>query len=109
METSLLLSVDPWEMVDEKTGVINKGFSVWFVTAYREDDGKALGLKPAKVSCTQEIYDQIKSSKLPALAQLQVGMRPGAQNKAAPTIVGVTVLKAVDLFSGGHVAKGTAA
>lgn len=105
MERTLVLSADPWEMADERTGVINKGFSVWFVSDYRQDDGKALGLKPAKISCTQDIYDQIKGNKLPALAELQVGMRPGAQNKAAPTIVGIKVVRAVDLFTDGHAAK----
>lgn len=92
-EKALVLSGDPWEMPDERTGEIRKGVSIWFVNQYREGD---FGQKPSKVSAVPEVLEGLRG-KLPAVCELEYGARPGAQGKATLTLVGVRVLRSVDL------------
>lgn len=92
-EKALVLSADPWEMTDEKTGEVRKGASIWYLNTYREGD---LGQKPTKVSVAPELMAQIKG-KLPAVCELEYGSRPGAQNKATLTVIGMRMHQTVDL------------
>lgn len=73
MDLSLVLSADPWEIPDERTGEIRKGLSIWFVNSYRDSDS---GLKPTKVSGDVALWDQLRG-RLPAVCSLSFSTRPG--------------------------------
>lgn len=92
-ERALVLSADPWEMPDERTGEIRKGCSLWYLNSYREGD---MGQKPTKVSVDVALLAQIRG-KLPGVFELEYGSRPGAQNKASLTVVGLRQLASIDL------------
>lgn len=92
-EKALVLSADPWSLVDKVTGEVKNGVSCWFVNQYRDGE---FGQKPTKLSITDEVASVLKG-KLPAVCDLEYGSRPGAQSKAALTVVGAKVLRAVDL------------
>lgn len=96
-EVALITSADQWDMKDETTGKPLSGVSIWFLNAYRDDSDQAFGFKPTKVSGTPEMLDALRG-KLPGLFEMQYGSRPGAQGKAALTLVGVKFIKSVDLF-----------
>lgn len=97
-ERALVLSADAWEMTDEKTGEVLKGVSVWYVNEYDEEARKGNGFKPTKISATPEALAQL-SGKLPCVADLDFGSRPGAGGKAALTLTRISVVKAnVELF-----------
>jgi len=98
-EKALILSADAWEMPDERTGEIRKGVSVWFCNDYREDTLTSVGFKPTKVSADVSMLDALRTAKLPALFDLHFGSRPGAQGKATLTLVGISHLADVDVFS----------
>lgn len=98
-ERALILSVDKWEMPDERTGEIRKGLSVWFVNEYREDTQDAFGYKPTKVSAAPELLDTFRKARLPALFDMHYGSRPGAQGKATLTLVKVEGVANVNLFA----------
>lgn len=98
-DRALVLSVDLWEMADEKTGEIRRGASVWYVNDYREDSATGLGFKPTKVSATTETFNELKMALLPAVFDLDFGSRPGQQNKAQLTLVRATHVHNVDLFA----------
>ena len=97
-ERALILSTDSWDMVDEKTGEMRRGLSVWYVNEYREDTAESFGFKPTKVSADRALLDQLRSAKLPALFDLDFGSRPGAQGKATLTLTGLTKVQSVNLF-----------
>lgn len=92
-EQVLILSADPWEFADEKTGELRSGLSLWFVSKYRDGDN---GFKPSKVSCARELYESIKG-KLPCLGVLDCRTRPGKGGKAELIVAGVKIGKPVDL------------
>lgn len=96
-ERALITSADTWEMVDEKTGELRKGLSVWYLNEYREDTANAFGFKPTKVSADVSLQASM-INKLPGLFELEYGSRPGAQGKATLTLIGVKFVKEVDLF-----------
>lgn len=96
-EKALVLSADSWEMADEKTGELRMGWSLWYVNSYREDSAKSIGFKPSKVSITNELAADLRGIKLPAVAELDFGSRPGQAGKATLTITGFKVLASVDL------------
>jgi hypothetical protein len=93
METVLLLSADPWELTDERTGEIRRGVSFWFVSDYREGDS---GLKPTKVSGDRSLLGLV-AGHLPCVASLGFATRPGAGNKASLQLVDVAVHQPFDL------------
>ena len=98
-EQALILSADSWSMTDEKTGKPLNGVSVWFLNAYREDSPEAIGWKPAKVGTTPEVFNQLKAAQLPALCEMHYGAKPGAAGKATLTLVGLRLLRSVNLFA----------
>lgn len=98
----LLLSADAYRVVNEGTGEILEGATLFYVNNYRDPSPDVLGLKPTKVSAPLSILTDIKRSsiQLPALADIEIGSRPGAQNKATIMVFGVQVLESVELFAG---------
>lgn len=97
-ERALILSADSWEMVDEKTGELRKGLSVWFINDYREDGIGSFGFKPTKVTADLAMIDSLRAAKLPALFDMDYGSRPGAQGKATLTLIKATKVANVKLF-----------
>lgn len=98
-ERALVLSVDKWEMVDERTGELRKGLSVWYVNEYRDDTDDAFGYKPTKVSASPELLDMFRKAKLPSLCEMHYGSRPGAQGKATLTLINADLIGNLKLFS----------
>lgn len=92
-DLSLVLSCDPWEIVDERTGETRKGLSIWYVNAYR--DGES-GLKPTKVSGDVVLWDRLRGH-LPAICALSFGSRPGKENKASLYLRDVEILDSFDI------------
>ena len=99
-ELALITSADPWQMVDEKTGEIRNGVSIWYLNDYRDDEGDKFGFKPTKVSADRSILESLRG-KLPGLFELEYGSRPGAQGKATLTLIGAKLVRQVDLFGQG--------
>jgi hypothetical protein len=93
VEPVLLLSADPWELTDERTGEIRRGVSFWFVSDYRDGSN---GLKPTKVSGDSKLLALV-SDHLPCVASLGFATRPGAGNKASLQLVDVEVHRRFDL------------
>jgi len=102
-EKALVLSADPWNMVDKQTGEALSGVSFWYVNQYRDGEN---GQKPTKVSVSSELYEVVKG-KLPALCEIEFGSRPGAGGKASLTVIAAKILKPVD-FSGLFASKAAA-
>lgn len=101
-ERVLVLSADPWEIVDKDTGQITNGVSFWYVNKYRDGEN---GQKPTKISVSPELFGLVKGH-LPAICDLDFGSRSGAQGKAVLTITGLNIIQSIDLsilFSGGSV------
>ena len=98
-ERALILSVDKWEMADEKTGELRRGLSVWYVNEYREDTQDSFGYKPTKVSAAPELLEFFRKARLPALFEMHYGSRPGAQGKATLTLIKADGIANVNLFS----------
>lgn len=98
-ERALVLSVDKWEMVDERTGELRKGLSVWYVNEYREDTDTGFGFKPTKVSADPSLLDTFKKARLPSLFDMHYGSRPGAQGKATLTLVQADGIANVNVFA----------
>lgn len=96
-EKALVLSADTWEMPDERTGVINRGVSVWYINDYRDDTENAIGSKPIKCSCTADTFAKIKKAGAPGVFSLDFRTRPGAQGKPTLTLVDVTPLRTLPL------------
>ena len=93
MDLSLVLSADPWEIPDERTGEIRKGLSIWFVNSYRDSES---GLKPTKVSGDVALWDQLRG-RLPAVCSLSFSTRPGKENKAQLVLSSVDVIDQWDV------------
>lgn len=97
-ERALILSADHYTITDEKTGVINELFQVWYCSDYREASETEIGCKPIKMLTTPEIFDQLKKQALPALFDLELRSRPGKANAAALTVVGFKFVSAPKIF-----------
>lgn len=97
-ERALITSADAWEMTDEKTGEIRRGVSIWFLNDYRDDSAESFGFKPTKVSADRSLLEKLRG-QLPGIFDLEYGSRPGAQGKATLTLIGVELVKPVDLFT----------
>lgn len=98
-EQALILSADSWSMPDERTGEIRSGWSVWYVTNYRDDTINAIGFKPTKINADGLVVESLRTAKLPALFSMDYGSRPGAQGKATLTLLGVKHVADVDVFA----------
>lgn len=96
-EKVLLLSVDNWQMTDEKTQQPLSGYSAWFVNSYREDSPTSFGSKPTKISVREDLLPELRKSKLPAFFDVDFGSRPGAAGKASLVLSSITFISALDL------------
>jgi hypothetical protein len=96
----LLLSADRYEVANEATGEILRGATLFYVNNYRDSSGEIFGLKPTKISASLEILNTIKKSgfTLPAYAELEIGTKPGARNKAALVCFDIEITQSIDLF-----------
>lgn len=93
-----VLSCDPYEVKDDN-GAINAGFTIWFLNRYRDNTNESRGHKPARVSMktTDGIAQKLMQTELPAVCDIDLDVRPGAQNKLTAQIVGLQVLAPVPL------------
>lgn len=92
MERALILSADRWSMKDERTGQERAGWSLWFVNQYRENSENAVGLRPTKISVTDELVSEVKKLSFPLMGDLSFGSRPGEGGKATLTITAIKAL-----------------
>jgi len=81
----LILSVDRYEFVDERTKETKSGATVWAVNNYREDSAESSGYKPTKLSIQDALFKTFKTSQLPALFDIEFTAKPGKDGK--PTLV----------------------
>lgn len=98
-DRALILSADHYTILDEKTGVINDLFQVWYVNDYRDDSPTEIGCKPIKMLTTPEIFAQLQKQDLPSLFDLDLRSRPGKANAAALTVVGIAYVSTPVLFA----------
>jgi hypothetical protein len=96
MDRALVLSADYWEMPDEKTGEVIKGWSCWYVNDYREDSKHSMGCKPTRITLSEKLVEKLRGVELPALCDIGFGSRPGQAGKAQLTL---TTLEVVRPFS----------
>lgn len=92
-EKLLVLSADPWRLVDEKTGEIRQGSSIWAVNDYRDTKE---GLKPTKITISEELAEEVKNCIFPAVCVLHFGFKPGSQSKAALVVRKIEYIGALD-------------
>lgn len=105
-ERVLILSCDKWRMTDEKTGELSQGWSMWYVSDYREDDVESFGLKPTKLTLRDDKMAMTLRGVVPCLAELEMATRPGAGNKAAVIARDIRIVKPnIDLVPSGQVPK----
>lgn len=109
MEKVLVLSRDFYSMVDEKTGEIREGNTVFYVADYREPGAKAQGFKPIKLSADDGVLKDLDGKLLPALCELDFGTKPAAQGKVSVYVRGLKYGKAVDIFAQGLSSQDTKA
>lgn len=104
-DRALVLSGDHYTIPDEKTGVVQSLFQVWYVNDYREDSPTEMGGKPIKMLTTPEIFAQLRQHPLPSLFDLDLRSRPGKANAAALTIVGFKFVSTPKIFDAAPLAK----
>lgn len=92
-EKLLVLSADPWRLVDEKTGEIRQGSSIWAVNDYRDTKE---GLKPTKITISEELAEEAKNCIFPAVCVIHFGFKPGSQSKAALVVRKIEYIGALD-------------
>lgn len=105
-DRALILSADHYTIPDEKTGVINELFQLWYVNDYRDDSDTEIGCKPIKMLTTPEMFAELRKQKLPALFDLDLRSRPGKGNAAALTVVGIKFVSDPKLFDAAEVKTG---
>lgn len=95
----LVLSADHYSIPDEKTGVVQDLFQVWFVSDYREDTATELGCKPIKMMTTPELFEKLRPHELPSVFDLELRSKPGKANTASLVVVGMSFVSTPALFS----------
>jgi hypothetical protein len=107
-DRALILSADHYSIPDEKTGVIQDLFQVWYVNDYRDDSDTEIGCKPIKMLTTPEIFGELRKQSLPSLFDLDLRSRPGKANAAALTVVGIKFVSDPKLFAPAPTSKAAA-
>lgn len=99
MTKAYVLSVDPYSVVDETTGKMNSGYTIWFLNRYRDNTTESKGHKPVKVSVPADsvIGQKLMQTELPAVCDLEIDVRPGAGNKLAAMVSALQILAPVPL------------
>lgn len=97
-DRALILSADNYKIPDEKTGVVQELFQLWYTNDYREPSDTEIGGKPIKMLTTPEIFEGLKKFTLPSLFDLDLRSRPGKGNAAALTVVGMKYVSTPAIF-----------
>lgn len=99
MQNVLLHFAAPWEMTDETTGKVSRGFSLQFITPYTETRQGAAGLQSIKTSIRdEEVFNSLRKH-VPCMCDLQIEAKPGAGGKLSAVVVGMSNPRAVKLFA----------
>lgn len=96
-ERIVIQSADYYSIPDEKTGVVNEIYQVFYFNQYRDAAANAVGSKPIKVNCSKEIFESIVKSGAPAVYDVDYGTRPGAGGKPALYVTGAKHVKNIDM------------
>ena len=104
-DRALILSADHYLLTDEKSGEVKELFQVWYINDYRDDSPTEIGSKPIKMVTTPEIFARLRDHGLPSLFDLELRSRPGKQNTAALTVVGVSFVADPKLFTADYAPK----
>lgn len=89
----------PWEMTDEKTGKVQRGFSLQYITPYTETREGAIGYRGIKTSVRDEkVFSQLAALPLPVMAELDYEMKPDKDGKPVAVVSGVRNVRPVQLF-----------
>ena len=91
------LSADPYRIVNEQTGEVIEGLSLWYCNKYRENSAESRGHKPIKVSVSESLLKAVMQAELPGVVELDFETRPGKDNKASLVVTGFTMLAPVPL------------
>ncbi|GGY21261.1 hypothetical protein [Pseudoduganella dura] len=97
-DRALILSADRYDITDEKTGVVQPLFQLWYITDYRESSEREQGSKPIKMLTTPEMFAKLSAQKLPAMFDMELRSRPGKGNTAALTVVDINFVSAINIF-----------
>lgn len=97
----LVLSADSFEVLNEQTGELIKGSTIFYINKYRDNSGQSLGLKPTKISGSTELFKKILTADvaLPAVADLEIGTKPGAANKASLVLFDIDLIEHQPIFA----------
>lgn len=99
MDNVLVHFAAPWEMTDERTGQVNKGFSLQFITQYTETREGAAGFRSTKTSIRDAaIFNKIAKAGVPCIANLVLEAKPGADGKLTAVVVDIVNPRPVNLF-----------
>jgi len=98
MEQFLVLSADFYEIPDEKTGATNTICKAYAINDYREDSDTSKGFKPLNFTINYDQFKELKKNALPAMYEIGVSTRPGAQGKPAVVVSTLKFIKAVEVF-----------
>ncbi len=92
----LVLGLNPWEMTDEKSGLVNSGVSVFYLDNQPiiNPNGK-VGYFPIKVTAPSQFKDKL--NKAPAYYDIDFGMRPDSKGKAVIFIHDINFVSVVDM------------
>ncbi len=95
MSRVLMLSIDKWERLDDKTGEVYRGFYSWFVNDYRESTDKFMGFKPTKLKLSEMAHKNLQGKDLPAWVDIEWDSRPGLDGKAELIVRSVRYVEAL--------------
>jgi len=89
----------PWELTDEKTGRVLRGWSLQFISPYSETRDGALGYRGTKTSIRDEsCFVELAKLTLPVMAELVLEAKPDKDGKLTATVVGIKNPRPVQLF-----------
>jgi hypothetical protein len=99
MKNVLIHYAAPWVMTDEKTGKVNSGYSLQFITPYTETREGAVGYRGTKTSIRdQAVFEKISKLQFPIIGDLELEAKPGADGKLTAVVIDIKNAKPVALF-----------
>lgn len=86
-----VLGIKLWEMVDEKTGEVRKGCTVYVGQEPENSNAEIIGWEIMKFSAPFSFYQDIKKSgkKFPSECSVDVALRLGAGGKGSLQILAI--------------------
>lgn len=75
----LLQALNRWSIVDDNTGELNEGVTVYYLDNSPIEEENKKGYFPLKVSADIKLFDKIK--KVPCFADIDFGMKPDSKGK----------------------------